>query len=395
VAVAYAWSRRSRRARRLERTRRGILLGGLVALVLLFSAGVLVQVPRIQADLADRVDAVLRAEGVDADVEFLGQAGRIVCRTPLQSPSDVLRVASAVRGVRSVELSPACSEPFVPPTTVPPSTVPPSTMSSSTTSVPETSTTVAPTTVPAVEPVLQALLTDGVMTLRGAVASRAQRAQLLEVVGAVLASDNVVDELAVESAVGPPDDVLSRFALLAQAMVVPLSSGRTGWTPEGLEVQGVFTDEAARSSFQAAVTAIGATATLVEREGAAVDDVQSVENAMNMLVTANPVLFAKGDVTIEDASFGTLQRVAGLAKRWGALRIEVQGHTDSEGDPELNRQLSERRAQAVLEALVAMGVPRSELRAVGYGETQPIVDQNGAEIPERSRRVVFAVTVMP
>jgi len=388
VDVAYAWSRRSRRARRLERTRRGIVLGGVVALVLLFAAGVLVQVPRIQADLAERVDEVLRAEGVDATVEFHGQSGRIVCRTPLQSPMAVIRLAAVVRGVHSVELSPRCSEPFIAPTTTAPST----------TTLPPASTTVAPTTVPPTtvapaEPVVWAVLADGVVTLRGVVADADQRAQLLEVVSAVLDVENVVDELKVDSALGPPPEVLSRLALLTQAMVVPLSRGEAGWSTDGLFANGVFTDAQAFEAFEAAADAIGAAVSLVERRPAIATDAADIEDAMNMLVTADPVLFAKGDVTIAPESMATLQRVAGFAKRAGGLSIEVQGHTDSEGDPVRNRELSQRRAESVLEALVSMGVPRADLSAVGYGESQPIVDQNGAEIPERSRRVVFAVAV--
>lgn len=391
--VAYAWSRRSRRPRRLERTRRGIVLGGVVALVLLFAAGVLVQVPRIQSDLAERVDEVLRAEGIDATVEFLGQSGRIVCRSPLQSPMEVVRLASGVRGVHSVELSPTCSEPFIAPTTT----------ARSTTTLPPASTTVAPTTVPPTtvppstvapaEPVVWAVLADGVVTLRGVVADADQRAQLLEVVSAVLDVENVVDELQVDSALGPPPEVLSRLALLTQAMVVPLSRGEAGWSADGLFATGVFTDSQAREAFEVAADAIGAAVSLVERPPAIATDAADIEDAMNMLVTADPVLFAKGDVTIAPESMATLQRVAGFAKRAGGLSIEVQGHTDSEGDPVRNRELSQRRAESVLEALVSMGVPRADLSAVGYGESQPIVDQNGAEIPERSRRVVFAVAV--
>lgn len=362
-----------------------------MALTLLYAAGVLVQVPRIQTDLAQRVESVLRAEGADADVEFLGQAGRILCRTPLRLPNEVLRRASAIDGVQSIELAPTCSEPFVPPATAPATTATSSTTTTSTT----TTSTVPPTTVAPAVPVLRATLADGVMTLSGAVASREQRAQLLEVVGAVLADENVVDDLDVDATVGPSPDVLSRFALMAQAMVVPLSTGEVGWTSDGLVARGVFADDGSRAAFQTAADAIGAVATLTERAPATAADATPIEDAMNMLVTATPVLFAKGEVTIDPASFPTLQRVAGLAKRLGGVRIEVQGHTDTEGDTERNRELSQRRADAVLEALVSLGVPRADLVAVGYGEAQPIVDQNGAEIPERSRRVVFAVTVMP
>jgi OOP family OmpA-OmpF porin len=85
--------------------------------------------------------------------------------------------------------------------------------------------------------------------------------------------------------------------------------------------------------------------------------------------------------------------VAGIAKRYGGLAIEVQGHTDSEGDPGRNLTLSEKRARAVLDALVAQGVPGADLTAKGFGETQLIVDQTGREIPDKSRRVVFGVTV--
>jgi len=337
---------------------------------------------------------VLSAEGVEADVEFLGQAGRIVCRAPLQSRMEVMRLAAAVRGVRSMELSPRCSEPYVAPATT---TTTPST---TTTQTPVSSTTVAPTTVPPTttapaEPVVWAVLADGVVTLRGTVASAEHRAQLLEVVGAVLDPTNVVDELDIDAAAGPTPDVVSRLALLAQAMVVPLSSGEAGWSPDGLFARGVLTDQKSRAAFESAAEAIGAAVSLVERSSAGPAEVGDIEDAMNMLVAADPVLFAKGDVTIAPESIATLQRVAGFAKRTGGVRIEVQGHTDSEGDPERNRELSQRRAESVLEALVTMGVPRADLTAVGYGESQPILDQNGAEIPERSRRVVFAVTVKP
>jgi len=73
--------------------------------------------------------------------------------------------------------------------------------------------------------------------------------------------------------------------------------------------------------------------------------------------------------------------------------VEVQGHTDSEGDAGRNLTLSEQRAKAVADAMIALGVPSANITSKGFGETDLITDDNGVEIPEKSRRVVFGVSV--
>ena len=60
-------------------------------------------------------------------------------------------------------------------------------------------------------------------------------------------------------------------------------------------------------------------------------------------------------------------------------------------DPTRNQALSERRAASVAAALQALGVPAEQLTSRGFGESQLITDNNGVEIPDLSRRVVFAV----
>ena len=121
----------------------------------------------------------------------------------------------------------------------------------------------------------------------------------------------------------------------------------------------------------------------------------ALEAELNALVAAEPILFDKGNTTISDASQSTLVKVAGLAERYAGVAIEVQGHTDSEGDAGRNLTLSEDRAGAVLDALVALGVPVADLTAAGYGEADLILGADGEEDPAASRRVVFAVVVVP
>lgn len=55
------------------------------------------------------------------------------------------------------------------------------------------------------------------------------------------------------------------------------------------------------------------------------------------------------------------------------LVIEISGHTDTQGSPVYNQQLSENRAKAVVEYLTAMGIPAARFQYKGYGEEKPII----------------------
>jgi outer membrane protein OmpA-like peptidoglycan-associated protein len=71
-----------------------------------------------------------------------------------------------------------------------------------------------------------------------------------------------------------------------------------------------------------------------------------------------------------------------------ALRLEVQGHTDNQGDPTINQLLSRRRAEAVCQYLAGRGVATGRLRAVGYGGSRPVADNRQPDQRPRNRRVV-------
>lgn len=71
--------------------------------------------------------------------------------------------------------------------------------------------------------------------------------------------------------------------------------------------------------------------------------------------------------------------------------IRIEGHTDDTGSEEYNQQLSEARAQAVLEYLVSKGVPAERLQAVGYGFTRPLAPNDTEEGRAKNRRVEFVI----
>ncbi|MFA5948865.1 MAG: OmpA family protein [Hyphomicrobium sp.] len=103
------------------------------------------------------------------------------------------------------------------------------------------------------------------------------------------------------------------------------------------------------------------------------------------------ILFERAKADIQEASVITIARLAEIVKSCPRTRIEVEGHTDSEGEPERNQGLSERRAHSVVKSLVFAGVPASRLTAVGYGAGHPVAGNDTPENMARNRRIEFKV----
>jgi outer membrane protein OmpA-like peptidoglycan-associated protein len=87
------------------------------------------------------------------------------------------------------------------------------------------------------------------------------------------------------------------------------------------------------------------------------------------------------------SSLQILDRVAASLIVHPDVSVEVGGHCDSDGSDEYNLMLSDRRAKAVRDYLIKKGVPATRLTARGYGESQPIADNNTAEGKAKNRRV--------
>lgn len=79
-----------------------------------------------------------------------------------------------------------------------------------------------------------------------------------------------------------------------------------------------------------------------------------------------------------------------IARLHGTVPVTVEGHADSTGDPARNVALAQARAEAVVDALVALGVPRSELRAVGRGSSDPAAPDTPSQ-RWRNRRVRLVI----
>jgi outer membrane protein OmpA-like peptidoglycan-associated protein len=115
---------------------------------------------------------------------------------------------------------------------------------------------------------------------------------------------------------------------------------------------------------------------------------QACERALAAILAGGQIEFASASAAIDAASAPLLDRLAHQARACpGVVRIE--GHTDLIGRGEFNRGLSEARAAAVRDALIARGVPAERLRAQGFGARRPIADNSTDSGRARNRRIEF------
>lgn len=120
---------------------------------------------------------------------------------------------------------------------------------------------------------------------------------------------------------------------------------------------------------------------------------QECVDKINGVLNETKLTFAPGSADFEAGVGGTLNAIADILKECEEVPMEIAGHTDSQGRETMNQNLSQSRANAVLNALMARRVLTSNLSAQGYGETIPIADNETEEGREANRRIEFTLRV--
>jgi len=101
--------------------------------------------------------------------------------------------------------------------------------------------------------------------------------------------------------------------------------------------------------------------------------------------------FETGSAELQRASFEALERLVDTARRCEGARIVVEGHTDDRGEAAMNMELSLARAEAVADFLISRGLAQERVAARGFGETQPIADNDTADGRAANRRITFRI----
>ncbi len=111
----------------------------------------------------------------------------------------------------------------------------------------------------------------------------------------------------------------------------------------------------------------------------------------NIAIT-DKVQFETGKADLKPVSFPLLDEVVAVMKGNPQIElVEIGGHTDSTGGADLNRTLSQARAESVLKYIASKGIAKARLSAKGYGPDVPVADNAVEEGREANRRVEFNI----
>ena len=112
----------------------------------------------------------------------------------------------------------------------------------------------------------------------------------------------------------------------------------------------------------------------------------------NKIEIKQTVYFDTSRATIKRVSFPLLNEVAQALTDNPAIKVEIQGHTDSQGSARSNLRLSQKRAESVRAYLIKRSIASGRMVARGYGKEVPIADNRTAEGRSQNRRVEFVIT---
>jgi outer membrane protein OmpA-like peptidoglycan-associated protein len=115
------------------------------------------------------------------------------------------------------------------------------------------------------------------------------------------------------------------------------------------------------------------------------------EEAGRMVISLSGVLFETGGAQLSEFAQQRLETVVQALRVYPDRPITIEGYTDAQGSDESNKQLSQRRAEAVSAYLERRGVEPERLRAVGKGEMNPVASNDTAEGRANNRRVEIIV----
>ncbi len=104
------------------------------------------------------------------------------------------------------------------------------------------------------------------------------------------------------------------------------------------------------------------------------------------------VHFGYNEYNIDEEDRGVLQRQAQWLQKYSQVRVTVEGHCDERGTREYNLALGARRANAVKEYLVSLGVSAGRVDTISYGKERPICTQSSEDCWAQNRRAVTTVT---
>ncbi len=236
---------------------------------------------------------------------------------------------------------------------------------------------------------------EGLLQLRGRVATPTDKTMVDTFAMARFSSDGVDMKARVDDTV--PENWTYRIVTGLDALSY-LTNGILSVTPDSLSVRGATGQSDANAKIAALLSdqlGDGARFSINVRYEESLDPVVTVPTPeecaamINAVKETQKINFEPGSARLDVAGKQIMDDIAGILRECGQIPLEIGGHTDSQGRETMNQQLSQARAQAILSELRMRRVLTGSITAVGYGESQPIADNETEEGREANRRIEF------
>ena len=119
--------------------------------------------------------------------------------------------------------------------------------------------------------------------------------------------------------------------------------------------------------------------------------IEELQSKINNILLERKITFERRSTELTADSKSVVEDISKILKEYPTLNFEIAGHTDSRGNDDLNKKISQDRANSVKNLLISFGIDENRIKAVGYGEEFPIAkdDENG--LSETNRRVEFNI----
>ncbi|MGL4395555.1 MAG: OmpA family protein [Hyphomicrobium sp.] len=235
---------------------------------------------------------------------------------------------------------------------------------------------------------------DGGVVLDGDIPDESVRPVLLAAAERLFPRSRPVDQMSVRAAPIEPWNVM---ALRALEQLARLERGEAAIAGQQLTVTGIAADEQTAADVRQRITRdlpkgfAARDDITVARRMEAISEATKCEALLRETAASGTIQFSRAKANLTAESARTLYELAEVANACPSFRIEIAGHTDSEGTDERNQRLSNRRAQSVVGFLTRAGVDKNRLTAVGYGATRPVADNASEDGRAQNRRIEFIV----
>lgn len=225
------------------------------------------------------------------------------------------------------------------------------------------------------------------VVLGGTVPDEATKSVILQRARALYGAARVVDQIAVDSVVAPPNWSAHMQKLLGEPLK-QVSQGQLTVEGNRVGIRGDVANEALRQQV-ASDLANSLNPTYTISNGLRVN--APAQKVLDTALARRIIEFESGQAVLRPSGMLILDEMAAALGQIGGRKVEVIGHTDNTGTREANLTLSLSRAGAVRSYLVAKGIAGASIAVAGAGPDQPLADNASAEGRARNRRIEFRV----